>query len=123
MMRSKLQGMTVEQLKAQFADIAVKQYNALQFDEIGKYNRLFEKLMAVESELRLRVGDQRTILLELYHHRNPQVRLAAASATLAVAPEAARAMLHEIQDSREFPQAGYAGMTLWTLEQGIFKPT
>jgi len=42
--------------------------------------------------------------------------------TLAVDPEAARALLHEIEDSKEFPQSGDAGMTLWNLEQGIFKP-
>jgi len=60
--------------------------------------------------------------LPLYRHANAQVRLAAAKATLAVAPEDARQMLQRIADSGEFPQAGDAGMCLVALDRGIFKP-
>jgi len=49
--------------------------------------------------------------------------LKAVKATLAVAPEAARQELQAIADSREYPQAGEAGMSLWNLDRGIFKPT
>src|SRR5262249_46404110 len=68
-------------------------------------------------------GDQRRALLPLYDHPNAQVRLKAVKATLAVAPERARRMLEIIADSREYPQAGDAGMTIDALDQGIFKPT
>jgi len=78
---------------------------------------------AVEEELKMREGDQRQALLQLYHHANTQVRLAAAKATLAVAPEAARRTIEAIAASRDYPQAGDAGMTLDSLERGIFKPT
>lgn len=52
-----------------------------------------------------------------------QVRLKAAKNTLAVAPQAARETLEAIANSHEFPQAGEAGMSLWNLDQGVFKPT
>ncbi|MET0705817.1 MAG: DUF2019 domain-containing protein, partial [Tardiphaga sp.] len=46
----------------------------------------------------------------------------AAKLTLAVAPVEARAQLQAIADSKWFPQAGDAGMSLWNLERGVFKP-
>jgi hypothetical protein len=48
---------------------------------------------------------------------------AAVKATLAVAPEQSLHMLKTIAKSREYPQAGDAGMTLISLERGIFTPT
>jgi hypothetical protein len=72
-------------------------------DEIAKFNRLFDQTEAVETELKTRDGDQRRMLLRLYNHRNIQVRLKAAKATLAVAPDAARRKIQEIADSREYP--------------------
>jgi hypothetical protein len=80
-------------------------------------------MVAVEDELKARDGDQRRELLSLYNHPNAQVRLNAIKATLAVAPEFARRALRTLADSREYPQAGDAGMSLWNLERGIFKPT
>jgi Domain of unknown function (DUF2019) len=47
----------------------------------------------------------------------------AARLTLAVAPAAARQVLEDIQNSKQYPQAGDAGMCLWSLDEGIFKPT
>jgi hypothetical protein len=119
----KYEDMTKDQLVSVFAEIAVAQYEALFDRRINAFNRLFDKMQAIARELQSRDGDQRKELLKLYQHKNVQVRLKAAVHTLAVAPDAARAMLHQIEESREFPQAGDAGMTLWNLEQGIFKPT
>ena len=47
----------------------------------------------------------------------------AAKLTLAVAPAAARQMLQNIENSKRYPQAGDAGMSLWNLDQGVFKPS
>jgi hypothetical protein len=49
--------------------------------------------------------------------------LKAAKNSLAVAPEEARRVIQSIADSREQPQAGEAGMSLWNLDRGVFKPT
>jgi predicted restriction endonuclease len=118
-----LRRMTVNQLVERFTEIALAQDEALLMDEIAKFNRLFDQMEAVKAELKGRDGDQRRMLLRLYNHRNIQVRLKAAKATLAVAPEAARRVIQQIADSREYPQAGDAGMTLVNLDRGIFRPT
>ncbi len=114
--------MPVEALVDRFAALAMAQDEAILDDDIAEVNRLFAKIETVKTELKVRPGDQRTALLRLYEHPNLQVRLKAAKATLAVAPEQARKMLEAIASSQEYPQAGDAGMCLWTLDEGIFKP-
>jgi hypothetical protein len=67
-----------------------------------------------------------------FHHQNAQVRLHqrerawsganAAKTTLVVAPVEARQTLHAIAESKQYPAAGGAGMSLWNLDRGIFKP-
>lgn len=115
--------MASDQLVALFADVALAQDDALAVDDIAEVGRLFWELEAIETELKHRNGDQRIALLRLYDHPNPQVRLKAVKATLAVAPQAARTALQVIADSADYPQAGEAGMSLKNLERGIFKPS
>jgi hypothetical protein len=114
---------SASQLAARFAELAVAQDQALLNDQIGKANVLFDQLEAVEAELRRRPGDQRRVLLELYGHPNMQVRVKAAKATLAIAPEAARELLGQISASGHGAQALEAGMSLWNLDRGVFRPT
>jgi hypothetical protein len=123
MTQSKLEKITTAQLVQRFATIGVEQHKALFRREHGRFNRLFDEMTTIEEELKRRHGDQRRELLRLYEHPNPQVRLNAVKATLAVAPEHARRTLEAIAGSREYPQAGDAGMTIDSLEWGIFKPT
>lgn len=123
MKQSDLRGLAVDELVKHFATLALKQDNALLVEDQHELNRLFWLLEAVEQELKDRDGDQRVALTELYEHPNAQVRVKAAKATLAVAPQSARRMLQRIVDLREFPQAGEAGMSLWNLDRGIYKPT
>jgi uncharacterized protein DUF2019 len=123
MKRAKLQDMTVKQLVERFTAIGIEQYQATLSGQHARFNRLFDEMVAIKDELKIRNGDQRQELLSLYNHPNAQVRLNAAKVTLAVAPEPARRALQAIADSREYPQAGDAGMSLYNLERGIFKPT
>jgi ParB-like chromosome segregation protein Spo0J len=118
-----LSKMSVEQLLARFADIGVAQDEALLGNEIGRFNRLFQGMQDIVQELKTRPGDQRRALLSLYTHPNMQVRLKAAKNTLAVAPTEARKLLEVISASEWQPQAGDAGMSLWNLDRGVFKPT
>ena len=115
--------LTVNQLVERFTAFALEQDEALLMDEIAKFNRLFDKMEAIEEELKSRPGDQRRALLPLYKHPNMQVRVKAAMATLAVAPQAAREALQAIKASQEQPQALEAGMSLWNLDRGVFKPS
>ena len=123
MKQTALQDMTVDQLVERFTAFALDQDKALLRNDHARFNRLFDEMESVERELKGRSGDLRRALLALYGHPNAQVRLKAVKATLAVEPVAARRMLELIADSREYPQAGDAGMTLDALDSGVFKPT
>jgi hypothetical protein len=81
------------------------------------------RMSAAESELKSRPDDQRTAVMALYGYPNMQVRLNAAKATLAVAPEAARQVVETIAASTWAPQCYDAGMCLWMLDEGRFVPT
>ena len=118
-----IRNMTTEQLVEQFVLHALGQDKALLWNEIAKFNALYRRMEAIEQELKARHGDLRSMLLKLFDHPNAQVRLKAAEATLAVAPEAARQTLEAVAKSKRYPQAGHAGMTLVGLDRGEFKPT
>lgn len=115
--------MSVQELVQRFIAIALQQDDALLANETKKFNPLFWEMEAVSEELKSRQGDQRHVLLDLFAHPNAQVRVKAAKATLALAPVQAREVLEGIVKAREYPQAGEAGMSLWNLDRGIFKPT
>src|SRR5262245_55326906 len=118
-----LKDMSVAELAEKFVSIALGQFQAERHDEFAKYNRLYKEMIAVEQELKNRPGDQRKALATLFEHPNPQVRLMAAEATLALAPIAARQILQDIWDKKQFPQATHAMGTLRALERGDRKPT
>ncbi len=80
-------------------------------------------MMEVSNELKGRPGDQRRALMTLYDHPNMQAQLQAAKLTLAVAPDEARRKIEFIASSGWLPQSGDAGMCLFNLDRGIFKPT
>jgi len=123
MKRLRLETMTVEALVAHFAELGVLQHQAELLGDDSAFNRLYDKIDRVKTELKNRDGDRRSALLQLYDHPNMQVRLNAAKWTLAVAPEAAREALEAIAASHQYPQAGDAGMSLFAIDEGIFKPS
>jgi hypothetical protein len=113
---------SIEELVKKFTELALRQYEARLNDEIAKYNRLFRQMAAVAEELKERSGDQRSALVSLFNHPNPQVRLMAAKKTLALAPAAARRVLEAIAAPKDGPEALDAGMCLINLDEGVFKP-
>ncbi|MCQ8783340.1 DUF2019 domain-containing protein [Mangrovibrevibacter kandeliae] len=88
-----LTNLSVEEILAIYVDAGVKRHDAIMVDKIGTFNRLCDILIAVEAELKGRPGDQRTAFLTLFDHSNWQVKLNAARAAAAVAPDHARQML------------------------------
>ncbi|MGO4172177.1 DUF2019 domain-containing protein [Bosea sp. TAF32] len=120
---SKLKLLTLEELNRLFEQLCIKQYIALDRNEIASYNRRYDQIRAIEDELRSRPGDQRRILMRLFGHPNMQVRLTAARANLAVDYMAARRELEAIVEEQWFPQAGDAGMTLDNLDSGFYRPS
>lgn len=115
--------LSVAELVEYFTALCVGQYEAELRGEGAKGNRLIREMFTVSEELKTRPGDQRSALLPLYEHSNIQVRLMAAKETLAIAPSAARRQLVSIKASKQMPQSMDAGMCLWNLDEGIFKPT
>jgi Domain of unknown function (DUF2019) len=120
---SNLDDMTEDRLIERFIEIGIGQDQALLMDQIAIFNRLYKLRKDVELQLQRRSGDRRHVLLQLYDHPNVQVRLNAAEATLAVEPQKARRELEIIASSGQYPQAGYAGMTVAALDRGTFEPS
>lgn len=123
MTSSKLKGLSTSELKFLFEKLCSEQYNALERNEIAAFNKRYDKIQAVADELKSRPGDQRRVLMQLFGHSNMQVRLTAAKVNLAVDYLTARREIQAIVDSKWFPQAGDAGMTLHHLDTGVYKPT
>jgi len=123
MKKQKLDTASVDELVERFIALCVEQDRELLRGDVPRVNQLFDDIEAIKQELKSRPGDQRHALIPLYQHDNMQVRLEAATATLAIAPEAARTALEAIKASGWMPQAAEASHTFWTLDRGIFKPT
>jgi len=122
MKRERLEDLTVAQLVERYVEAGIDEDKAELHDDLPKRNRLCSQMFAIADELKSRTGDQRRALLALYTHPNMEVRLMAAKATLAVAPQEARQLIEWIAASSCRPQCGDAGMCLWALDEGIFKP-
>lgn len=118
-----LSRLSVQQLVDHFTEVTLEQDDALLMDDLRRFRRLFDAMQRIKAELRSRGGDQRRALIGLFNHKNAQVRLHAAIATLAIAPDQAKGVLRRIKDQKEHPQALEAGMTLWDIDRGVFKPT
>ena len=123
MNRIKLEDLNVNGLVTRFTAIAVEQDDSIFADDNARYNRLYRQMEDVEGALKAQKNDERRALLPLYDHPNAQVRLKAAIATLAIAPQAARRVLQIIIDGEEYPQAADARGMLRVLDDGTFKPT
>jgi hypothetical protein len=100
MTRIKLDEMKTEALVAYFAELGVAQDEALFHGKHSKYNRFYDKMLAIDGELRRRGLEARLALVALHTHPNFQVRLQAARWTLGVAREAARLGLQQLSDSK-----------------------
>lgn len=122
MKRLNLSAMSDGEIVKRFIEYSIEQEVMILEGRIGIVNRLYDRIELLIEELRSREGDHRHALLPLLKHANPQVRLKAAWATLALAPDDALAALKELSDPQLYIQALDAGMTLINLERGIFVP-
>jgi hypothetical protein len=112
MRKAKLSEMPIDRLVDRFAEITAAQGIALDADEFAKYKRLYGQMKDVDNELRSRGREARLALTRLYGRPDAHVRMQAATMTLRIAPETARAVLKAIVDAKLFPQAGHAGILL-----------
>lgn len=122
MKRETIKNLTIEELVQEFLANTLQQYDAALGREISRYTLLYRQMELLEAELKDREGDQRRALLPLCDHENPHVRLTAAIANLALAPEKARQTLRIINDKNEFPDAADAFGMLRALDSGAYVP-
>jgi hypothetical protein len=120
---SNLTHATERELVQQFRAYALEQEAALLESNTARYNRLYKKIKSIDSELRARGPEARKALLVLLDDPNLRVRYEAATRCAAIDRARVVSALKQIVASRQMPEEGWAGMTLWYLETGIFKPT
>ena len=120
---SDLGSLSVEALVDRFAGLCIDQDEAERADKRLRFNALFREMDSVDKELRARGRTARLRLLRLFDHSNLQVRLQAAKWSLGVAPNEARAVIEAVAVTSRFPQCLEAGMTLRSLDNGLFVPT
>jgi hypothetical protein len=112
-----------DEIVRRFEQLCIEQYDAMEREEQARVNRLVWRIHALRMELKSRPGDQRRLLMRLFGHPNMQVRLSAAHANLAVDYLAARREMQAIVDSQWGAQAGDAGMTLYNIDNGFYRPS
>jgi ParB-like chromosome segregation protein Spo0J len=124
MTRVNVSVLSQEHLVERFVAIAVEQDYINRMDEpVSEYNRLYDLMEEVEGELKSRPGDGRHALVPLLDDDNAHVRLKAAIATLALAPEAARTTLQALSDRNRPPEAASAREMMEALDDGSYVPS
>jgi hypothetical protein len=123
MIPSDLNVVATSTLVERYVANALAQYKAARSGAFRRFKPLAIEQRALEEELQRRPGDERRALVDLCEHPNTQVRLNAAVAVLAVAPERARKALELLVEARLYPQSAEAGMTLDAIDSGQFVPT
>jgi len=121
-MKQHLSSLTAKELLERFIALGVEQDKAENDDDMPSVKRLFWLIDEVVAELKSRPDDERSVLTSLYDYPNMNVRLKAAKATLAVAPQAARRAIEAIAASTWPPQCYDGRMCLRMLDEGVFKP-
>lgn len=116
-------GLSSAELAKIYIEVGIAQDDALLNDDKRRFNRLCDNIVEIERELRVRPGDGRRALLQLHDHWNDQVRLNAAGATLAIAPEASRQVLVGIRRVGFGVQSLSAGMLVRALDDGSYVPS
>lgn len=114
--------LTNEELVERFRQFALDKSKALLDSNTHEANRIFDRMEAIDRELRRRGLEARQALAVLLDDSDIRVRYEAAIELLAVVPDKALATVQAIANRHLMPVSGEAGMALYALERGIFKP-
>ncbi len=122
-MRSvQLQEITTDELVQQFAQLAHDMGAAVLDSETRRFNRMFPRMQAIDRELRSRGPGARIALFPLLEDKDRFVRYYSAKYVLGLVPDRARRVIEEIAQFKVDALSGDAGMCLYALDKGIFKP-
>lgn len=117
-----IENLTTEQLVAEFTRLAAQRGAAILDSETRQANELFDGMRAIERVLRARGEDARMSLAPLLQDRDRFVRYFAAKYLLGLLPREARAVIEGIANPKFDALSLDAGMSLYALDAGIFKP-
>jgi hypothetical protein len=110
------------QLIEEFKNLAHRMGLAVLDSETTLFNRMFPKMQAIDRELRSRGREARVALSPLLESEDRFVRYYAAKYLLGLFPDRARLVIEEIARFKYDALCGDAGMCLYALDEGIFKP-
>jgi hypothetical protein len=120
--KNSLHMLSTDDLIKQFEKASLQQAEARLYDEQRKINRMFDHMLSIADELKVRPGDQRKNLAQLYDHADIWTRLNSVKFSLAVNPSEGRLQLERIANSRDFPAAADAKLTLRRLDEDLYVP-
>ncbi len=105
-----------------FIELSLTQHEAVLYLETRPYNRAYLEIKGLAEELEARPGDQRHVLVDLFDHPNPQVRLNAATYAHPLFPDPAIKVVQSIIDAKRHPQEADARTVLDYLINGPLEP-
>ena len=122
MKSEELETLNTEQLVEEFIR-ASKERGAAILDSDNRHaNQMFDRMQAIDRVLRLRGKEARLALLPLLDDEDRFVRYFAANYMLGLVPDRARRVIEEIAKFKFDALCLEAGMCLYALDKGIFKP-
>jgi hypothetical protein len=114
--------LTTDELVQEFAHLARQMGAAVLDSETRHFNRMFPGMQAIDRELRSRGREARMALAPLLEDENRFMRYCAAKYLLGLVPDRARLVIEDIAKFKYDALCGDAGMCLYALDSGIFKP-
>ena len=113
---------SVEELAARFLQLSLEE-DKWEREYVGaRANRAIRERFSAEEELKQRDGDKRRVLVQFYEHPNVQVQANAASATMALFPDAARRKMEHIRRWSTGHIRLQVGMELKMIDTGRYVP-
>jgi hypothetical protein len=122
MMSVNIEALTTEQIVDEFVSVARERGTAVLDSETRRANQMFSRMQALDRALRSRGRSARLMLLPLLEDDDRSVRYYAAKYLLGLVPHRARATIEEIAKPKFDGLCSDAGMCLYALDKGIFKP-
>ena len=122
MKNAKLADLDNDALVERFVAAAKQMGMAVLDHETRKANRIFQIMWDIDLVLRSRGREARLKLVPLLDDKDGFVRYYAAKKLLGLVPDRARAVIEGIADPKFDALSGDAGMCLYALDEGIFKP-
>jgi hypothetical protein len=114
--------LTNDELVQAFVRLAKQMGAAVLDSETRRFNRMFPGMQAIDRELRSRGRDARMALCPLLEDQDRFVRYYAAKKLLGLVPDRARTVIEDIAKIKYDALTFDAGMCLYALDEGIFKP-